>query len=138
MITKLMWGMAILLSFFLFLEEGYFVTGLFFYPVDNFISIDPNTTFADVRPVAGWPLKASVLIACAAAGATVILLFWKSIWARLTIILHIIGGKTAWVLASFLPNYDGGALGAWLTVVQLCTLVLVFRVTAPARRAADI
>ena len=53
----------------------------------------------------------------------------RSRWAFPAILVHFAAAKSAWVLSTFLPYYDGGAIGAWLTVVQVVAIALIFRST---------
>jgi|GEM_PF-2928060 len=120
---------AIALSVFLGVAQGYFVVGINFFAIDRYVDLEPDVTFADVRPVIDWPLQTSLTLACLAAFAATALLLVRSRWAFPAILVHFIAAKTAYVLSTFLPYYDGGAIGAWLTVIQIIAIVLIFRST---------
>lgn len=120
---------AIILSLFLGVAQGYFVIGINFFSIDRYVDLEPGVTFEDVRPIIDWPLQTSLALACLGALVAAVLLLVRSRWAFPAILVHFMAAKTAWVLSTFLPYYDGGAIGAWLTVIQVITIVLVFRST---------
>lgn len=128
---RLEWGAAIALCLFLAAAEAFFALGLFDLPLDGILDLEPNTTFAEVRPVAGWPLRVALLVSAIAAGLAVPLTALRSAWAFALIVLHFVTAKIAWVLSAFLPNYDGGPIGAWMTVIQILAIALVFRAASP-------
>lgn len=129
---------AAVLGLFLAVAQGYFVIGINLFPIDEYVDLEPGVTFEDVRSVVDWPLQTSLALACLAALAATLLVLWRSRWAFPAILVHFAAAKTAWVLSTFLPYYDGGAIGAWLTVVQVIAVVLIFRSTDQSwfRRAA--
>ena len=120
---------AIILSLLLGVAQGYFVIGINFFSIDRYVDLEPGVTFEDVRPIIDWPLQTSLALACLGALVAAVLLLARSRWAFPAILVHFMAAKTAWVLSTFLPYYDGGAIGAWLTVIQVITIVLVFRST---------
>lgn len=122
-------GAALSLS--LAIVLGYFVVGLNLYPVDEIVNPQPGVTFAVVRPSVSWPLQAALAIACLGAMTATVLTAIGSRWAFFAILVHFIASKTAWVLSTFVPYYEGGAIGAWLTVIQIIAIVLIFRSTDP-------
>lgn len=120
---------AVILCLFLGVAQGYFVIGINFFSIDRYVDLEPGVTFEDVRPIIDWPLQTSLILACLGALLATILLLARSRWAFPAILVHFMAAKTAWVLSTFLPYYDGGAIGAWLTVIQMIAIVLVFRST---------
>ena len=122
---------GVALSLCLAIVLGYFVVGLNLYPVDEIVNPQPGVTFDVVRPSVGWPLQAALAIACLGAATATVLTAIGSRWAFLAILLHFIASKTAWVLSAFVPYYEGGAIGAWLTVIQIIAIVVIFRSTDP-------
>lgn len=125
--------LGVFLCFLLALSQGYFILGLYVFSVDEYVDLEPNVTFEDVRPVIEWPLETAIIIAFAGAALATMLAIFRSRWAFAAILVHFIAAKTAWVLSTFLPYYDGGAIGAWLTVIQMVAIVLIFRTTTPFR-----
>jgi hypothetical protein len=120
---------AFVLCLLLGVAQGYFVVGINFFSIDEYVDLEPGVTFEDVRPVIDWPLQTSLILACLAAFVAMVLVARRSRWAFPAILIHFAAAKSAWVLSTFLPYYDGGAIGAWLTVVQVVAIALIFRST---------
>ena len=118
---------AFAVSVFLSLAASYFVLGLMSAPVDEYVNLQDDIMFDDVRSSVG-PVLFGVLAATALTclAGTVIQLF-NSRWALPVMMLYFITAKISWVMSSFLPNYDGGMTGAVLTMFQMFVLFLLFR-----------
>ena len=118
---------AFAISLFLPLAASYFELGLLSAPVEEYVNLQDDIVFEDVQPVVG-PALFSVLVATAVLCAIATLLqLINSRWSLPVLLAYFVTAKLSWVMSSFLPNYDGGATGAVLTLIQLLVLFLVFR-----------
>ena len=132
-IRALEWILAIGLCGFLTLIEAYFTYGLFVAPIDGYVDLEPGTTFEEIAPIVGWPLKISLLSAFASAAIATPLTVIRSPWAFAAILVHFIAAKIGWIQSAFLPSYDGSVIGTWMTIIQILAMGLVFRATDTIR-----
>lgn len=123
-----MLGLA--LSVFLTLTAIFFIAGLADAPVD-FVDLEPGASFDSVRASVDGPLLGALVVSAVAVTLSTALQLVRSRWSVVPMLVHFVAAKTAWVMAAFLPGYDGGLIGAVLTVLQLIAIVLVYRAHDP-------
>lgn len=132
-IRALEWILAIALCAILTLIEAYFAYGLFLAPMDGYADLVPGTTFSEPTAVVDWPVRIALLTALAGSAIATPLTVIRSPWAFAAILVHFAAGKTVWIRSAFLPGYDSSLIGAWMTVLQVLAMGLVFRATDTIR-----
>ncbi|MAK64311.1 MAG: hypothetical protein CMF75_06140 [Maricaulis sp.] len=118
---------AFAISAFLTLAASYFVLGLMSAPLDEYINLQDDIMFDDVRPSVSPFLFGVLAVTAVTCLIGTVLQAFNSRWSLPAMIVYFVAAKLSWILSSFLPNYDGGATGAILTLIQLVVLFLVFR-----------
>ncbi|WP_203293493.1 hypothetical protein [Maricaulis parjimensis] len=118
---------AFAISIFLSLAASYFVLGLMSAPVEEYVNLQDDIHFADVQPVVGPFLFGVLAVTAISCVIGTLLQAFNTRWSLPVMLFYFLSAKLSWILSSFLPNYDGGATGAVLTLIQLIMLFLVFR-----------
>ena len=96
-------------------------------PLDEYINLQDDIMFDDVRPSVSPFLFGVLAVTAVTCLIGTVLQAFNSRWSLPAMIVYFVAAKLSWILSSFLPNYDGGATGAILTLIQLVVLFLVFR-----------